>query len=262
MAVWLATLSPRVPGLPIADAASRSQAAPQPAASAGQPLKVLFLGQDQATHSAAGIYQSIGAPLARKGIQLTPVLSPAALTAERLRYYDAIIIYGNHTALAADQEKALLDFVESGKGVVALHSASDMFGGSERYTTLIGAQSQRQGAPSEFTAEIVQSSHPAVQGVQPFATWDEAVVFTKQNAAGRTVLMERVDGTGRTPVDVGARSGQGQGLLYRLRARRADLEQPRASRPSSSARSCGACPRRRGRRSSSSRCRRSTTSTA
>ena len=64
---------------------------------------------------------------------------------------------------------------------------------------LIGAQSQRQGTGSEFTAEIVQSSHPAMQGVQPFATWDETVVLTKQNAAGRTVLMERVDGTGRTP---------------------------------------------------------------
>ena len=97
------------------------------------------------------------------------------------------------------RKRPSLDFVESGKGVVALHSASDMFGGSERYTTLIGAQSQRQGAPSEFTAEIVQSSHPAVQGVQPFATWDETVTFTKQNATDRTVLMERVDGTGRTP---------------------------------------------------------------
>ena len=160
---------------------------------------MLFLGQDQATHPAAGIYQAIGAPLARKGIQLTPVLSPAALTAERLGYYDALMIYGNHTALAPDQEKALVDFVESGKGVVALHSASDMFAGSERYTTLIGAQSQRQGAGGEFTAEIVQSSHPAMQGVQPFATWDETVIFTKQNTTGRTVLMERVDGTGRTP---------------------------------------------------------------
>ncbi len=199
MALWLATLSPRVPGLPIADAASLSQTVPQPAASPGRPLKVLFLGQDQTAHPAAGLYQSIGAPLARKGIQLTAVLSPAALTAERLAYYDAIIIYGNHTTLAPDQEKALLDFVESGKGLVALHSASEMFAGSERYTMLIGAQSQRQGTGGEFTAEIVQSSHPAVQGVQPFATWDETVVFTKQNAAGRTVLMERVDGTGRTP---------------------------------------------------------------
>ena len=50
-----------------------------------------------------------------------------------------------------------------------------------------------------MTAEIVQSSHPAMQGVQPFTTWDETVTFTKQNTTDRTVLMERVDGTGRTP---------------------------------------------------------------
>ena len=199
LAVWVATLSPRMPVPGIADVAARAQASPQPAATAGRPLKVLFLGQEQATHPAAGIYQSIGAALARKGIQLTAVLSPAALTAERLANYDALLIYGNHTTLAPDQEKALVDFVEGGKGLVALHSASDMFAGSERYTMLIGAQSTRQGAGSEFTAEIVQSSHPAVEGVQPFATWDETVVFTKQNAKDRTVLMERVDGTGRTP---------------------------------------------------------------
>jgi putative membrane-bound dehydrogenase-like protein len=212
IAVWVATLSPRVPVLEVADAASLAQASPQTSASAGRPLKVLFLGQEQTTHPAAGIYQAIGAPLARKGIQLTPVLSPAALTSERLAYYDALMIYGNPASLNSDkerltptQEKALVDFVEGGKGIVALHSASDMSGGSERYTMLsalgrlIGAQPQRQGTGSEFTAEIVQPSHPAVQGVQPFATWDETVVLTKQNATDRTVLMERVDGTGRTP---------------------------------------------------------------
>ena len=175
------------------------------AAAAGRPLKVLFLGQDQATHPAAGIYQAIGAPLARKGIQLTPVLSPAALSAERLPFYDAILIYGNHTALAPDQEKAPDGFRRERQGrrraalglgdvrrIRAIHHACALGG-------LIGAQPQRQGTGSEFTAEIVQSSHPAMQGVQPFATWDETVVLTKQNPTGRTVLMERVDGTGRTP---------------------------------------------------------------
>ena len=231
-AVWIATLSPGVPVLPIAGAAGLAQANPQGAASAGRPLKVLFLGQDQATHPAAGIYQAIGPPLARKGIQLTAVLSPAALTAERLGYYDALIIYGNPASLtpekdrlAPDQEKALMDFVEGGKGVVALHSASDMFAGSERYAALIGAQSQRQGTPSELTAEIVQPSHPAVQGIQPFASWDEAVVFTKQNATGRTVLMERVDPTGRTPWTWVRTRGQGARVLHRVGPRPADLEQ-------------------------------------
>ena len=77
--------------------------------------------------------------------------------------------------------------------------ASDSFAGSERYTSLIGAHSERPGTGGDVTAEIVQSSHPAIQGVQPFTTWDETVTFTKQNTTDRTVLMERVDGTGRTP---------------------------------------------------------------
>ena len=198
IAVWVATLSPRLPIFDVAGATGLPQATPAPA-STGRPLEVLFLGHDQPTHGAAGIYQAIGAPLARKGIQLTPVLSPAALTAERLANYDALLIYGNHASLTPDQEKALVDFVESGKGLVALHSASEMFAGSERYSTLIGARSERQGSGSEFTAEIVQTSHPAVQGVQPFATWDETVTFTRQNATDRTVLMERAEGTGRSP---------------------------------------------------------------
>ena len=224
MTVCVATLSPRLPIFDVAGAAGLPQATPAPA-SAGRPLEVLFLGHEQPTHGAAGIYQAIGAPLARKGIQLTPVLSPAALTAERLANYDALLIYGNHPSLTPDQEKALVDFVESGKGIVALHSASEMFAGSERYTTLIGARSERQGSGSEFTAEIVQTSHPAVQGVQPFATWDETVTFTRENATDRTVT----DGARRRhrtkPVDVGAHAGQGPRLLHSVRPRPADLEQ-------------------------------------
>ena len=38
-----------------------------------------------------------------------------------------------------------------------------------------------------------------MQGVKPFATWDESVAYTKQNPADRTVLMERADAGARTP---------------------------------------------------------------
>ena len=78
LVVWATTLSPRLPVLRVADdAVVLAQAGAQPAADAGRPLKVLFLGQDQTTHSAAGLYQAIGAPLARHGIQLTAVLAGA-----------------------------------------------------------------------------------------------------------------------------------------------------------------------------------------
>jgi putative membrane-bound dehydrogenase-like protein len=204
LALWAATLSPRLPlslGSEVAGASAGLQhAANGTGSTAGRPLKVLFLGHEQPpAHSAAAFYQVLGPALARRGIQLTPVLTPAAaLVADKLQHYDALLIYGNHAAIAPDQEKALLDFVEGGKGIVALHSAAEMFSGSERYASLLGAQARTDGG-REFTADIVQPAHPAVEGLKPFETWEEAVTYTKQNPADRTVLMERADAGGRTP---------------------------------------------------------------
>jgi putative membrane-bound dehydrogenase-like protein len=177
-------------------------AAQQPARTgpAGTPLKVLFLGQDEERpHNPAAMYPLLAAPLARKGIQLTYVATPAeALTPDTLQYYDALMIYGNHTSITPAEEQALVDFVEGGKGLVAIHSASAEFTNSDKYIALIGGEFQRHGT-GEFTAGIVQPNHPVMQGVTPFNTWDETYVHTKHNPVNRTVLMERVDASGREP---------------------------------------------------------------
>jgi len=61
------------------------------------------------------------------------VATPAeALDPARLAHYDAVMIYGNHTTITPEQEKALLEFVEGGKGLIALHSASAEFTNSGR----------------------------------------------------------------------------------------------------------------------------------
>jgi uncharacterized protein len=212
VAFWAATPSALLPvsaGLEVTRAAEGSSRVQAGTGSTGRPLRLLFLGQDQPTHSTNALFQLLAAPLARRGIQLTPVLTPAAaLVPEKLTHYDGLVIYGNHSAITPEQEKALLAFVEGGKGVVAIHSAAQMFPTSERYVSLIGAhltgegaQSKEESAPStseagaEFTAEIVQPSHPALQGVKAFATRDEAITLTKENATDRTVLMQR----GTTP---------------------------------------------------------------
>jgi uncharacterized protein len=206
LAVWTAASLPAVGVLGTGTPMSVAQAPRRADATQGKPIKVLFLVQDDAQaqqpprpHSAAAIHAVIGAPLARRGIQLSPVLTPQdALVPETIKHYDALMIYGDHTTITPDQEKALVDFVEGGKGVVALHSAAGMFANSERYASLIGAQGKTEGG-GEFTAEIVQPAHPVTQGGKPFSTWDETIVFTKQNPADRTVLMERASGGARQP---------------------------------------------------------------
>ncbi|MEO8078485.1 MAG: PVC-type heme-binding CxxCH protein, partial [Acidobacteriota bacterium] len=165
-----------------------------------RPIRVLFLGQDEVQpHNPAKMFPLLAAPLARRGIQLTYAATPAeALVPATLAYYDALMIYGNHTAITPEQEKALVDFVEGGRGLVALHSASAEFTSSDKYISLVGGAFDRQGT-GEFTAEIVAPTHPIMQGIQPFMTWDETFVHTRHNPAGRTVLMERVDAQGREP---------------------------------------------------------------
>jgi uncharacterized protein len=174
-----------------------------PRESEARPVRVLFLGYDQGQqHSSSAIFPVIAPVLARRGIQLTHVLTPEeALTPQKLAHYDALMIYGSHPTLTPDQEKALLAFVEGGKGVLAVHSAAAMFGGSDRYAALIGARARAESAPNptEFTPVIVQPSNPIVKGIQAFATTDDGGPWTKQNTTDLTVLMERAGPQGREP---------------------------------------------------------------
>jgi len=182
-----------------------------PSAPAGRPVHVLFLGMDQERpHNPAKMFPYLAAPLARRGIQLTYVADQAqALDPGQLKYYDVLMIYGNQTNLTPAQEAALLGFVEGGKGLVALHSASAMFTNSEKYLSLVGAHFLRHDT-GDFTAEIVQPNHPVMAGLKPFSTWDETYVHDKHNPANRTVLMERVDAQGREPWTWVRTQGQGR----------------------------------------------------
>jgi type 1 glutamine amidotransferase len=137
------------------------------------------------------------AALASDGFNFSYTTDTAALNEANLAKYDALLIYSNHRALEPAQEKALLDFVVGGKGLLALHSASFCFQNSTAYVGLLGAQFARHGT-GEFTATLVTPSHPVLTGVQPFQVWDETYVHTKLSA-DRTVLMERAEGTGREP---------------------------------------------------------------
>jgi putative membrane-bound dehydrogenase-like protein len=210
-ALWLGGTTPAGMQEAARPPARRAQAPRPPASSAARPIRVLFLGHDQERpHPSPAMYAVLAPALARRGIQLTHVLTPEeALDATRLADYDALLIYGNHETITPAQEKALFDFVEAGKALIAIHSASAMFTNSPKYIALVGAQFERHGT-GEFTAEIVQPSHPVMQGLKPFQTWDETYVHRLHNPQNRTVLMERVDAQGREPYTWVRTQGKGR----------------------------------------------------
>jgi putative membrane-bound dehydrogenase-like protein len=162
---------------------------------AGRKIQVLFLGHD-ATHHPSDVALGLLAPaLAKDGIEFTYTTNPDDLNPEKLAHFDALMLYANHDSITPSQEKALLDYVESGHGFLPIHSASHCFRNSQRYLSMIGGQFDKHGTGT-FTAEIVKPNHEVMKGIQPFETWDETYIH-KNNNPDRIVLMERVEGDHR-----------------------------------------------------------------
>ena len=95
-----------------ARAAKGGATAPAP----GKPIKVLVVGLSPAQ---ASLYPQLASPLARRGIQLTPLTMADAATADRLAFYDVVMLPGKENERSPEQEKVIRSF----KGPVFYASA-------------------------------------------------------------------------------------------------------------------------------------------
>ena len=174
-----------------------SQLAPAASADPGK-LRVLFLGHNSQHHSSNTYSPILREALAPKHIEFDYVTSVDALNSEKLKQYDAVLLYANHGRITPEQFAALSDFVESGHGFVPVHCASACFGHSLDFVKLVGGRfkSHKSGV---FKATVVNPAHPVMQGFAEFETWDETYVHADHNQDGRTILMERVEGEAREP---------------------------------------------------------------
>ena len=163
--------------------------------SGARRIEVLFLGHTAEHHPSNRYAPILATALSREGINLSYTTDPNDLNERNLAKYDALLLYANHDSISPAQEKALLDYVTSGKGFVPIHSASHNFRNSTNVIRLMGGQFDRHGTGT-FTAATVNSDHPVTRGLTPFETWDETYVH-KNNNPDRVVLQERVDSAGR-----------------------------------------------------------------
>ena len=143
----------------------------------GKRIEVLFLG-DQGHHKPMERIPSLMAALGPKGINFTYTDDLADLNPQTLAKYDALMIFANWNEISPAAEKALLDFVASGKGFLPLHCASYCFRNSEAYVKLVGGQFWRHTMDS-ITTQTVQAGHPIMQGLQSFTAYDETYLHSQ-----------------------------------------------------------------------------------
>jgi putative membrane-bound dehydrogenase-like protein len=171
-------------------------------------VKVLFLG-DTGHHDPLVRCRQIYSVLAKRGVDLTYSQNLDDLTAENLDRFDVLLLYANWTSIKPPQEKALIDYVESGHGFAPIHCGSYCFLNSRKITDIIGGRfkSHRTGT---FSETIAMPDHPIERGLNPIESWDETYVHEMHNEKDRTVLGYRIEGDHKEPYTWVRTQGKGR----------------------------------------------------
>ncbi|MHA4742538.1 PVC-type heme-binding CxxCH protein [Dyadobacter sp. MSC1_007] len=174
----------------------------------GRRAEVLFLGHNSKHHDSGKYAPWLSVKLFKSGINLSYTVDPNDLNPENLKKYDGLIIYANHDSLSPSQESAMKVFVEGGKGLIPIHSASGCFRNSAWYIKTIGGQfaSHKTGS---FKNTILKPEHQVMEGITAFQTWDETYVHKNLNP-DKTVLGERVEGDVHEPYTWVRNEGKGR----------------------------------------------------
>lgn len=160
-------------------------------------LEILFLGHSSEHHNSGQFAGILSKAFFKDGINISYTTEIDDLNTENLDKYDGLILYANYDTIQPAQEKALLDFVKSGKGFIPLHCASYCFRNSPEVVELIGGQFLTHKVDS-FNAVIIDTTHPVTKNIPQFKTTDETYVHHLFSKSIK-VLTERVEGTHHEP---------------------------------------------------------------
>src|SRR5690554_4707291 len=105
----------------------------------GEVIKVMFWGGTTG-HQPQERLRDIATEMLDRGIQLVLVYGVLNfLTLEQLNQYDAVLFYGNWDSVDPVYANAVIEYVENGGGMVAIHSASFFFRNTD-FIPLLGGQ--------------------------------------------------------------------------------------------------------------------------
>jgi type 1 glutamine amidotransferase len=166
-------------------------------ASAPQPrmLKVLYLTQSAGfKHAVLPVSEQMLAEMGVKAKAFDTTVSQdaaAAITAENLKNYDAVVFFTTGELPISDAQKAaLLEFVRGGKGFVGIHSATDTFYKWPEYGQMIGGYFDNHPWHQDVQLKVDDARHPATAHLPPaFTLKDEIYQFRNWSRSDVHVLI-------------------------------------------------------------------------
>lgn len=115
---------------------------------------------------------------------------------EELQKYDVIVMNNNTGAIFNEEQRAALKkFVQSGKGVVGLHSATDTEYEWEWYNQMIGAQFKNHPQNQTLKLNVVDRNHPSTYHLSEKWIWSDELYSFKNFNKDVTVLITADEAT-------------------------------------------------------------------
>ncbi len=115
----------------------------------------------------------------------------------------------------AEQQKAFEKFIQSGKGFVGIHSASDTEYDWEWYTKLVGRMFRIHPVIQTAKLQVLDNQFPGLQGFADGKLWtDEWYEFGPQNVSDLSYILAVDETTYNAKVQWGEKKGEGMGKLH------------------------------------------------
>jgi hypothetical protein len=140
---------------------------------------------------------------------------PNSFTDEKLKQY-GVVIFLNTTGNIFDsaQQKVMERFIQSGKGFVGIHSASDTEYEWEWYTKLVGRMFHIHPANQRAKLAVTNKTFPGLKELDGRLWMDEWYEFGEEKVAGLQYILT-VDETSYNPkAGWGAKQGKGMGAFH------------------------------------------------
>lgn len=142
-------------------------------------------------HDNKKLHEMLKEMLEKSGdFQVTISYDRALLTAPAINQYDEVLIYTTGGDATPAIEKGLTDFVESGKALVGIHSATDSFKNSDAYLRLLGARFKTHKS-GPFMVKIEDTRHPITCWLDDFEITDEDYTHNYVKDAPLHILARR-----------------------------------------------------------------------
>ena len=114
--------------------------------------------------------------------------------ADGLGTYSTVLFYTDIGELTEEQEKGLLNYIQSGGGFFGLHTAAASFRESEGYHGMLNGFFNGHSPYMDFTVNVSDSEHPISTGLTDFEVTDE-LYYLKHNPDTSHHLMHAYDNT-------------------------------------------------------------------